>query len=89
MILCAYLTFYLNYTQRFHTATTPGVSSIRLFSVRRDLLAVYLEKRFSDCGERPPPQGALLVLWGGGRVDRMTDIFIFNEMWCKLKYIFL
>jgi hypothetical protein len=39
MILSAYLTFYLNQTQRFHIDSTPGVSSIRPFSVRRDLLA--------------------------------------------------
>jgi hypothetical protein len=40
MILYAYMTFYLNYTQRFHTACTSGVCWIRPFSVRRDLLAV-------------------------------------------------
>jgi hypothetical protein len=40
IILCAYQTFYVNETQLFHTTFTPGISSISLFSVKNDLLAI-------------------------------------------------
>jgi hypothetical protein len=38
---------------------------------------------------RPPPRGALLVLWGA-RVVCMRDILILNEIWSQYKtYIFV
>jgi hypothetical protein len=45
---------------------------------------VFLYQRFSNCGVRPPGRGAVGPL-GGGRLDCVRNIFIWNEIWAKSK----
>jgi hypothetical protein len=70
-----------------NTFYSQKVESLKTVTVDKNcVIEISLNRRFSDCGSRPPGHFGPL---GGGLVVCVRDIFILNELWAQYKTYFL